>query len=213
MARVEPPLADGGHPQPGTTGGHDPDRLRLLRNSHIFASAIQDVFQVDFLHRVSPHSITPSQLQLLRLMSRNGEHMLSEVAEFLGVTPPAASKHVDRLEAFGLVRRQRSLADRRVTLLSASEEGRRVVERYDALAREHLGVVLSGFEPREIEGLSSLLERFAVSLLEESPDSDGACLRCAAYLADECPIGEIRGGCPHAAAPAYTSPGGAEDYG
>ena len=99
-----------------------------------------------------------------------------------------------------------------MTLLSATREGRRLVERYDELTREHLGEVLSEFEPEEIEGLSTLLERFAVSLLGEDRDADGVCLLCAAYLTEECPVGEIRGGCPHAEPPEYTSRGGAEDY-
>ena len=70
MARAGPPLANGRHPPPGGVGPNRTDRYRLLRNSHIFASAVQDVLQVDFLRRVSPDPITPAQLQLLRLMAR-----------------------------------------------------------------------------------------------------------------------------------------------
>ena len=47
--------------------------------------------------------------------------------------------------------------------------------------------------------MSGLLEKFAVELLRGGyyGDGDGTCLRCAAYLAAGCPVGEVRGGCPY----------------
>ncbi len=53
-------------------------------------------------------------------MTLNGRHQAGELAEFLGVSAPAATKNIDKLERFGLVVRSPSKGDRRATQLSAS---------------------------------------------------------------------------------------------
>lgn len=178
------------------------DYTRLLRNSHIFASAVRDVLERKFLKDTSHLPLTLSQFHLLKLMSINGQHQVSEVAEFLGVSPAAASKNIDKLEGLGLVVRTPSEGDRRATLLSVSPKGRRLVSAYEELKAERLHPVLDNFKPKEIEELSRLLERFSVEVfkLEEAEGSESGnryCLRCAAYLESDCPVGELRGGCPY----------------
>ena len=53
------------------------------------------------------------------------------------------------------------------------------------------------FSREEIESLSDLLKRFSVSLYESEEPLDGSCLRCAAYIEKNCPVGHVRGGCPY----------------
>jgi DNA-binding MarR family transcriptional regulator len=175
--------------------GRENGFLRLLRGSHIFASAIREVLDVKLLREVSPHPLTPSQFQVLRLMSLNGPHQAGEVADFLGVSPPAATKNIDKLERLGLVARAPSRGDRRATLLSVSTKGRRLVRKYEQHKAAYLLPVLKSFQPTEIERFTDLLERFSVSLLRQQPATDKFCLRCAGYIDPACPVGQIRGGC------------------
>jgi DNA-binding MarR family transcriptional regulator len=151
---------------------------------------------------VSTVPLTLSQFHLLKLMFLNGRHQVGEVADFLGVSPPAATKNVDKLEAHGLVVRAPSKGDRRATLLSVSPKGRRLVRRYEELKAARLSPVLAKFQPEELRQLSRLLERFSLSLLEkEIPrQGDGVCLRCDAYIQSGCPVGRLRGGCPYQSA-------------
>ena len=173
------------------------DSFRLFRHSHIFAAAVREVLEVRLLREATELPLTLSQFHLLKLMAVNGQHQLGEVADFLGVSPPAATKNIDKLERLGLVIRMPSPGDRRAILLSVSPKGRRLVRDYERLKAARVAPVLEGFEPEELEQLSRLLERFAVALLSLSPGGDGFCLRCAAYLAAGCPVGEVRGGCPY----------------
>jgi DNA-binding MarR family transcriptional regulator len=181
--------------QGGTTTGSENGSLRLLRDSHIFASAVREVLDVRLLREVSPHPLTPSQFQVLRLMSFNGPHQIGEVAGFLGVSPPAATKNIDKLERLGLVARAPSTGDRRATLLTVSTKGRRLVRKYDQHKAAYLSPVLESFRPAEIERFSDLLERFSVSLLRQQPIGDRFCLRCAGYIEADCPVRRMRGGC------------------
>jgi DNA-binding MarR family transcriptional regulator len=176
----------------------------FLRRAQIFATTVREVLELKLLREVSPHALSISQLHLLKLMSFNGRHQVGQIADILGVSAPAASKNIDKLEGLGLMVRTRSKGDRRATLISVSPEGRRLVEAYEHLKATRLLPVIGEFEPGELEQLSSLLERFAISLLEHESPEEEFCLRCGAYVEVDCPVGEVRGGCPfqkfHAAA-------------
>lgn len=179
------------------SGGGLEGELRLVRYSHIFASAVREVLELRLLREVSSWPLTLSQFHLLKLMTFDGQHQVSEAADFLGVSRPAATKNIDKLERIGLLARAQSAGDRRATLLSVTAKGRRLVQRYEQLKAERLTPVLAAFEPQEIARLASLLERLSVALLDLDRTDDGFCLRCAAYLEEGCPVGELRGGCPY----------------
>ena len=181
--------ADG---RPGSGGGP-----RLLRYCHIFASAVRDVLEAKPLQEASPGSLTPSQFHLLKLMSFDGRHQVGEVADFLGVSAPAATKNIDKLERLGLMVRTPSKGDRRATLLSVSRKGRRLVRKYEELQAARLYPALEHFRPKEIAQFTRLLERFSVSLLEVDPPGERFCLRCSAHLEEGCSVGQTRGGCPY----------------
>ena len=192
---------DSGEAGPGTNlrGGQRAESgdatLRLLRDSHIFASAIREVLEVKLLREISPDPLTTSQFQALRLMALDGHHQLGKVADFLGVSPPAATKNIDKLERLGLVVRAPSKGDRRATLLSVSPKGRRLVRKYEQRKAACLGPVLRSFRATEITQFADLLERFSVSLLGREPSAERFCLRCAGYIEPDCPVSQVRGGC------------------
>jgi len=171
--------------------------LRLLRCTHIFASAVREVLELSLLRETSPLPLTLSQSHLLKLMTYNGEHHICELAKILGVSAPAATKNIDKLERLGLVFREPSKGDRRATLVSVSPRGRQLVEKYEEMKTARISPVLESFQSGEVEKLSDLLERFAVSLLEAAGADGGFCLRCDAYIESDCAVGRVRGGCPY----------------
>lgn len=177
------------------------DLFALLRYSHIFASAVREILEIKLLGEISPEPLTLSQFHLLKLISLNGHHQVGEVADFLGVSPPAATKNVDKLERLGLVERRPSKGDRRATLLGSSPRGRGLVRRYESLKAERLTPVAEAFDAAELRQMADLLKRFAVALLSaersEGAGDSGVCLRCSAYFEESCPIPHIRAGCPY----------------
>jgi DNA-binding MarR family transcriptional regulator len=174
-----------------------PNRYQLVRCSHLFASSVREALEEQPLRRATPLPLTLSQFHLLKLIARNGRHQVGQVADFLGVSAPAATRNVDKLERLGLLARVPSQGDRRATLLAVSPKARRLVRDYERAKRERLAPVLASFQPEEIHQLSALLERFAVALYSRERNADGACLRCAAYLDAQCPIARARGHCPY----------------
>ena len=183
--------------QSGEGAGQSEPLLRFLRQSHIFASTVREILEVGLLREVSPEPLSFSQFHVLKMMSMDGHHQAREVADFLGVTPPAATRNIDKLERMGLVVRTASKGDRRATLLSVSPQGRKLVSDYEEVKASRLHPVGEGFPREEIEQFSRLLERLSVALLKLDPSESKCCLRCAAYIETDCPVGRIHGGCPY----------------
>jgi len=189
--------SDGPFPDYGGGRSSGNDEFRLLRYSHIFASAVREVLESKLLRETSPLPLTLSQFHLLKLMARTGQHQIHEVADYLGVSAPAATRNVDKLERLGLLVRSPSQGDRRATLLTVSNRGRQLIQKYEELKAARFEPVVGALQPSEITQMADLLERLAISLLTQEDPPITCCLRCDAYIEPDCPVAEARGGCPY----------------
>jgi DNA-binding MarR family transcriptional regulator len=197
MSTLDPHSPEG-RGEEGRGGSAADERFHaVLRLSHIFSSVVREILEVRLLEDTTPLPLTLSQFHILKLMTLNGRHQVGELAEFLGVSAPAITKNVDKLERFGLVVRTPSEGDRRVILLAPSQKGRKLVQKYEELKTARLLPALSGFGDDELGQFNSMLERVAVALLRQEETPRGFCMRCAAYIETGCPVGHVRGGCPY----------------
>lgn len=171
--------------------------FRLLRFSHIFASVVREFLELQLLHEVSEEDLSLSQYHLLKLITLDGEHQMGQVAEFLGISPPAATKNIDKMERLGLVSRMPSTGDRRATLLEPSQQGRKLVSRYEALKESRVAPVLESFSQAELKQMADLLERFSLRLIHAQEPMSQICLRCSAYYDENCPVPHLQDGCPY----------------
>jgi DNA-binding MarR family transcriptional regulator len=170
---------------------------RFLRFGHIFSASVQEIIGNHYLSQSSDCSLTLSQLQLLRLIADNGGHKVSDAAALLGVSSPAATKTIDKLERLGLVTRAPCRTDRRATILQASDDGRELVGNYERLQAQRLMPLIEDFSPVEVDRLTDLLERFAVALFRQEGPDRKPCLRCGGYFETDCAIARVRGSCPY----------------
>lgn len=175
-----------------------PKWLPLIRYSHIVSSVVREILEADPLVQAGGAGVTPRQLQLLEFIAVAG-HRIDDVAKFLRVSPPAATKAVDKLERRGLVARTGCAGDRRVRLLECSPEGLELVTRYRALQQETLAGALGGFADEELSRLAALLERYSRALISAETRGDGLCLRCSGYYDPDCPLQFSQHGCAYAA--------------
>lgn len=72
--------------------------------------------------------LTPAQLLVLMEIARNGHEMPRDIARALGVGQATISIQLDKLEARGLVRRERRQADRRAIWIMLTDAGRALLE-------------------------------------------------------------------------------------
>ena len=101
--------------------------------------------------------ITARQATLLWLVKRSPGLSLAELAAEEGISPPALSGHVDRLERAGLIERVRSSEDRRRVGLRLTEEGARLMRRVRARRTTWLANRLRALEPTELEAIEAAI--------------------------------------------------------
>jgi DNA-binding MarR family transcriptional regulator len=112
--------------------------------------------------------------KLMRSLEHSDQSM-REVSEILHVSPRTVTDMIDGLEARGLVARGPHPADRRVTLLRLTPDGRRQLAAAAALAEESHRAAISGLSPQHQQTLRDLLEQVAprVTYPADLPESGG----------------------------------------
>ena len=103
--------------------------------------------------------ITGGQATLLAVIDGNRRIGLGELAAGEGVSPAAMSKHVDRLEAAGLVTRTPgSSGDRRRVEIELTPAGSRTLRRVRSHRTAWLAARLGQLDEHELEALDAAIE-------------------------------------------------------
>jgi DNA-binding MarR family transcriptional regulator len=101
----------------------------------------------------------PTDLQCVSLLSLEPEPLSTgEIAKLTGLTPSAATRLVDRLEAAGLVVRRASPADRRRALVELASRTTVVSEAWDEPGHA-FGEVLDSYTDDELAVIGDYLQR------------------------------------------------------
>jgi len=106
---------------------------------------------------LAPLGITGGQAALLWAIRSNPGIGVRELAEREGVSPPAMTAYVDRLEAGGLVARRRSERDRRRVELALTDDGVRVLRSARSRRTAWLAARLKRLEPDELAAVEAAL--------------------------------------------------------
>ena len=99
--------------------------------------------------------VTASQATLLWLVKRSPGLSLAELAAEEGISPPALSGHIDRLERAALIERVRSSEDRRRVGLRLTDEGERLLRRVRARRTTWLTERMRALEPADIDAIEA----------------------------------------------------------
>ena len=101
--------------------------------------------------------VTARQTTLLWLVKRSPGLSLAQLAAEEGISPPAMSGHVDRLERAGLLARERSSDDRRRVGLRLTAEGERLLRRVRARRTTWLADRLRTLEPEALVAVETAI--------------------------------------------------------
>lgn len=123
--------------------------------------------------QLAAYDLTHAQwLPLYKLVMNEG-HTVAGLSRELALDPGTMTRALDRLEAKGLVRRERSTQDRRVVHLVLTDDGRQVARQVPAVLAEVLNGHLSGFTEAEWQQLLQFLHRMLANgeALRQSQDT------------------------------------------
>ena len=95
-------------------------------------------------------SLTPERLSLLSVLAYGGPRSITELAAIEMVSLPAITRIVNYLEELHLVERDRTSDDGRVVRVTATEEGKKVMEEGRRKRVERIALELSGLRRLEL---------------------------------------------------------------
>jgi DNA-binding MarR family transcriptional regulator len=118
------------------------------------------------------HGLYAGQDNLLTSLAENDGQHLSSLAVRLGVRPPTITKMVTRMEAQGLLRREASSIDNRVSHVFLTEPGRKLLA---GIGEARIGVeekALEGLKEKDFRKLAKILDRIMVNLDRVTPAAE-----------------------------------------
>jgi DNA-binding MarR family transcriptional regulator len=120
-----------------------------------------------------PDGLSLTAAATLATLERSGPRRLTALAAQEGVTQPAMTQLISRLQDSGLVGRDADPADGRVVQVRLTEAGREMLARRRAVRAERLAVILARISPEDQAALTAALP--AIDALT-SPQRDGGSL-------------------------------------
>jgi DNA-binding MarR family transcriptional regulator len=124
--------------------------------------------------RLESHGLTHAQWTPLFLIHQGRASTLAELSRDLQVDAGALTRTLDRLEAKGLCRRERSTEDRRVVHLSLTPEGEVATAPVPGVLCEVSNALLAGFSQEEWQSLMDMLRRVVANAeaLQDASEQD-----------------------------------------
>ena len=135
-------------------GSYTPDRSIGFLMRRVLSSILQ---QADA--RLAGHGLTYVQWLPLYKLRVCSETTNASMARDLGMDPGSITRVLDRIEAKGLLRRERSQTDRRVVHLVLTDAGREVATQVPQVLTRVLNGHPQGFSHAECTLMLSLLQR------------------------------------------------------
>ena len=142
-------------------------------------AALIDIAATTLLHRSSrvlrllaasgTRELSRTEAGLLKTLL-DGPRRITELAETEALAQPSITKVVDRLEACGLVTRERSTEDGRVVFVAISAEGRAKIETFRLQVQSMMRETVANLSDHELAILAAagdVLERVIANLQEQ----------------------------------------------
>ena len=116
------------------------------------------------------HGLTHIDFALLRLFLAVDEWTATQLAETLPLAPPGISRSVTKLVDKGLVQRRRLLSDRRVVMLTLTDEGLALTQELHQQVQAYDSMLCEGVSEEEMAVFVSISSRVMAnySTLEQS---------------------------------------------
>jgi DNA-binding MarR family transcriptional regulator len=137
-----------------------PDELRAVNELiDIITAAGRSTRQRDRISRATGLPLTIASIGALRVVEQRGSPSATEVAQRLGIDPSTVSRQLRPLEEQELVKRTVDQGDRRVTRLTVTTAGRRVLEQVERSAIDTLASALESWSADDRALLGQLITR------------------------------------------------------
>lgn len=160
----------------------------FINSIHLLTHLARHNMEERFVDKIANGEISFVQMNLMRVLGENPGRTVGEVAAYMNVSYPAATKTIDKLVRLGFVKRKEDNRDRRIAHLQLTHQGQKVVEKYTEFRDEQIKKVLKHFEGNGVSGMTDKFLDLARALIDELGVIEGACLQCGAFSPEYCKI-------------------------
>lgn len=159
------------------------------RSADLFVAVLEKALTNRLLNEEFEGQVTASQLHALRFLALNEQPLMSDLADGLGISYPAATKTVERLVKKGLARREDDPTDRRVVRVQLTEKGCELAKKIMTARNAGFHDVLRQMAAEDRRALLRGMDAF-VSTIVDSMDADeivaSICLHCGNEHSEDC---------------------------
>ena len=139
------------------------DNLRPETSVGLLIKRVMQSVLLQIDRRLVEHDLTHAQWLPLYRLAQGECVTMAALARDQSQDPGAMTRALDRLEAKGLLRRERSVQDRRVVKLELTDAGRAASVHVPAVLADVLNAHLAGFAESEWQVLIDLLQRMVAN--------------------------------------------------
>lgn len=125
-------------------------------------------------NRFNVKGLGMTDAKMVLLLSEHGPQKASVMAELLQITSGAVTGIADRLINFGYIDRERSEEDRRIVLLTITDEGRQLVDGIMRVREDLMLRLYEGFSLEDMDITVSMFTRMSENLERKREDSSDA---------------------------------------
>ena len=142
-----------------TTAFYHSDNYRVEESVGYLVNRLAHTVAREIDRRMSRLGLTDAQWKPLFMLLKGQCTTAADLSRFACHDAGAVTRLLDRLEDKGLIRRQRSDADRRVVKLELTAEGERIASEVPSIIAAIANGVVAGFSPDEFTQFKQLLKR------------------------------------------------------
>lgn len=164
--------------------GKDVDHL--LKAMLVLSRTVEHVLESRAVEAAVKKPLSPSKVQILRLLGQRDGQTSTQVARFLGVSKPAVTQIIDSMIRDKLVTRRAGKEDRREVSLQLSQKGRDAFQAIRKAQRHYVRTAMKNGKSREAGRWTTLLQDASKALAQADDAYQHFCAQCGAHEDDTC---------------------------
>lgn len=141
------------------------NNLKIENRNSIHSSAgywitrIAKAMEADFENRLRMYGLTRASAAVLSAIHSDNKNTPSALASFIGIDGAAITRHLDRIEKQGLVKRVQSPQDRRSTVLKLTPKGVQMIPNISADSQSTNTKFMATLTQSEIDTVQNLVRK------------------------------------------------------
>jgi transcriptional regulator len=134
-----------------------------LLNTVITLTQVNGYFTKVLNENISKFGLNLTDFSVLDLLFQKGEQTTQKIGEKMLITSGSITYIVNKLEKMGLICRNKSETDKRITYIKLTKKGRETIFELLPLQIEKINEIFSDFSREDLINLNHLLKKFNFS--------------------------------------------------